>query len=223
MKVVFLSYLVNFQGLKNFTKGARDLITRLQKIDSDNYPEVFSLPRKVIHLNYDTSYWQLMLTFDFFVCTVSMQTLHQMFIINAGPGFRLLWNSVKSFLDPKTTSKIHVCEFFHPSIVWEFLSYLQEFKFLVSFTFWLESLIRFLDASTRTSCLRSLMPGSDRFTSLTCIFCSLTLTSSSNHLYNFSLFQFSKRIDYCGPSQRVAWFHGGYLYLCWSRWLSSFW
>lgn len=81
-------------------KLAQDLVMRMQKIDGDNYPEVgvvwnlmctFGCWRR---LNIGLVYWR--------------QTLNQMYIVNAGNGFSIIWNTVKGFLDPKTSSKIHV-------------------------------------------------------------------------------------------------------------------
>jgi hypothetical protein len=95
------SFFLLLQGFKNFSKTARDLVQRMQRIDSDYYPEVY-LSFNAFAVAYCFFGWAGFLTED------NLQTLHQMYVVNAGSGFKLIWNSVKGFLDPKTSSKIHV-------------------------------------------------------------------------------------------------------------------
>ncbi|KAH7445910.1 hypothetical protein KP509_01G028100 [Ceratopteris richardii] len=61
-------------GIRSFNNDTREFIRRIQKIDSEYYPE----------------------------------SLFRVYIINAGPGFKFLWNTVKRLLDTKTVAKITV-------------------------------------------------------------------------------------------------------------------
>ncbi|CAH9102572.1 unnamed protein product [Cuscuta epithymum] len=61
-------------GMSHFSKQAKEMFKKIQKIDSSYYPE----------------------------------TLHRLFIINAGPGFKLLWAAIKRFIENRTLVKIKV-------------------------------------------------------------------------------------------------------------------
>ncbi|KZV52628.1 hypothetical protein F511_07021 [Dorcoceras hygrometricum] len=110
------------QGNHGVDKDGRPIyIERLGQVDANKLLQVTTIDR---YLKYHVQEFERMFIDKFPACSIAANkhidqsttildvqgvgTLCRMYIINAGSGFRLLWNTVKSFLDPKTTAKIHV-------------------------------------------------------------------------------------------------------------------
>ena len=92
------------QGMKNFSPTAANLLAAMTKIDNSYYPEVFfPIPSQS---NLFSSPHPLCIKT---ILYIYLQTLHRMYIVNAGTGFKkMLWPAAQKFLDPKTIAKIQV-------------------------------------------------------------------------------------------------------------------
>lgn len=69
-----------------------------------------------------------MIFFPLIIYNNFLQTLHRMYVVNAGPGFKkVLWPAAQKFLDPKTIEKIHVNH-----VYWLFSIFLSISSFTVA-------------------------------------------------------------------------------------------
>uniref|UniRef100_A0A6N2KRM4 CRAL-TRIO domain-containing protein n=1 Tax=Salix viminalis TaxID=40686 RepID=A0A6N2KRM4_SALVM len=108
------------QGYHGIDKEGRPVyIERLGEIDANKLIQVTTLDR---YMKYHVQEFEKTFNVKFPACSIAAKkhidqsttildvqgvTLNRMFIINGGPGFRLLWSTVKQFIDPKTAQKIH--------------------------------------------------------------------------------------------------------------------
>ncbi|XP_031744708.1 phosphatidylinositol/phosphatidylcholine transfer protein SFH9 isoform X2 [Cucumis sativus] len=113
-------------GYHGVDKGGRPVyIERLGKIEPGKLMNVTTIDR---FLKYHVQGFEKLFAEKFTACSIAAKrhiyctttildvqglTLNQMYIVNAGNGFKFLWNTAKTFLDPRTTAKIHVlgCKF----------------------------------------------------------------------------------------------------------------
>ena len=74
----------------------------MAKIDNSYYPEVLEFLN--LHLIPSLNTYRIVASYILF-----LQTLHRMYIVNAGTCFKkMLWPAAQKFLDAKTITKIHV-------------------------------------------------------------------------------------------------------------------
>lgn len=117
------------QGIKNFTRTAANLLAAMTKIDNSYYPEVWSFPNNL----------GCPILYCYITVSSNPQTLHRMYIVNAGPGFKkMLWPAAQKFLDVKTIAKIQVRDMLRPIISqYVFPKPSAEFVFIFQcFRFW---------------------------------------------------------------------------------------
>ncbi|KAG0592682.1 hypothetical protein KC19_1G272500 [Ceratodon purpureus] len=109
------------QGHHGIDKEGRPIyIELIGKVDPQKLMECTTLDR---YLKYHVLEFERTINLKFAACSLATKrhvdsattiidvdgvTLHRMFIINAGTGFRLLWNTIRGFLDNKTAAKINV-------------------------------------------------------------------------------------------------------------------